>query len=87
MFSPHRIPANSHKRKQKILNREHDVERPQMTSNDLKRTQLTSKEEVTTENVKSLKSKSKINLKDGSVHKNIEINGQYLDEYLHKNNL
>ena len=41
MFSPHRIPPNSHKRKQKILNREHDAGRPQMTSNDLKRTQLT----------------------------------------------
>ena len=36
MFSPYRIPPNSHKRKQKILNRKHDLERPQLTSDDLK---------------------------------------------------
>ena len=49
MLSPFIIPPNNHKRKQKISNREHDLERPQMTSNDLKRPQLTSKE-VTNEN-------------------------------------
>ena len=35
MFSLYRIPRNSHK-KQIVSNREHDLERPQMTSNDLK---------------------------------------------------
>ena len=43
MLSPYRIPANSQKRKQKISNPEHDLEMLQMTSNDLKRPQLTSK--------------------------------------------
>ena len=43
-LSTHRIPSNSPKRKQKISNREHDLETPQMTSNDLKRPQKTSKE-------------------------------------------
>ena len=61
MFSPYRISPNSHKRKQKISNHEHDLERPQLTSN-----------EVTNENVKSLKSKNRNNLKGGSIHKNIE---------------
>ena len=36
MLSPYRIPPNSSKRKPKISNREHDIVRPQMTSNDLK---------------------------------------------------
>ena len=54
MLSPYRIPPNSHKRKQYISNREHDLERFQMTSIELKRPQLTS-EEVTNENVKSPK--------------------------------
>ena len=46
MFSPYRVPPNSHKRWQKISNanlnddkhNELDVKRPQMTSIDLKRT-------------------------------------------------
>ena len=42
MLSPDKIPPNSHKSKQKTLNREHDFERLQMTSNDLKRPRLTS---------------------------------------------
>ena len=57
-----------------------------MTSNYLKRPQLTSKE-PTNENLKSLKSKNKNSLKAGSVHENIEINDEYLDETLHYNNL
>ena len=44
MLSTYRIPPNSHKRRQKISNREHDLERPRMTSEDLKRPQMTSKE-------------------------------------------
>ena len=41
MNSPYRVPPNKNKRKQKISNREHDLDRPQMTSKDLKRRQLT----------------------------------------------
>ena len=47
---------------------------------------MTSKD-VTNENVKSLKSKNINSLKGGSIHKNIEITGEYLDETLHNNNL
>ena len=43
---------------------------------------MTSKK-VTRENFKSLKSKSKNSLEGGSVQKNIEINGENLDEILH----
>ena len=52
MHSPYRILPNSNKRK-KILTRGHDLERRQMTSNDLKIPRLTSKM-VTNENIKSL---------------------------------
>ena len=31
MFLPYKIPPNSRKRKQKCSNREHDLDRPQMT--------------------------------------------------------
>ena len=44
MLSPYRYPPNSIKRKQKISNREHDLERPQLTSYDIKRPQMTSNE-------------------------------------------
>ena len=40
MLSPYRIPHNSDKRKQKISDREHDLERPQMTSKNLKGHQM-----------------------------------------------
>ena len=50
-----------------------------MTSNDLKRPQSTSNE-----NGKKIKTKS--NLKGGSVHENIEITDQFLDEILQNNN-
>ena len=43
MLSPHRMSANSHRRRQKISNREHDLERSQLTSNDLITPQMTSK--------------------------------------------
>ena len=39
---PYRIPPNSHKRKQKVLKRKHDLKRSQLTSNDLKRPKFTS---------------------------------------------
>ena len=32
MLSPYTIPRNSNKRRQKISNQEHDLERPQLTS-------------------------------------------------------
>ena len=57
-----------------------------MTSNDLKRPQLTSKE-VINENFESLKSKNENSLKGGSLHNHIETNAGYSDEILHKNNL
>ena len=85
ILSPYRIPIKSHKRKQEIPHHEQDLERPQMASKDLKRPQLTSKE-VRNEIVKSTKSKSKNGVKGGSIHKNIEINSEYLCENLHNNN-
>ena len=78
MRSPFRNTPSSHKRKQKISNREHDLQRHQMTSNDLKEPQLTSNDAE----VKHVKSKNR--LKSGG---NIEINQEYLHEILHKNNL
>ena len=53
---------------------EHDLKRPQMTSNDLKRPQSTSK------------TKSKNVLKGGSMHNDNEINEHYLDKILQNNN-
>ena len=93
MLSLYRIPPNSHKRRQKILNREHDLERPQMTSNDFERPQLTSndlaKPDTTTEStVKRTSNKRNKNvLKAGSVHGNVEINDKCFDEFLHNNTL
>ena len=81
---PYRSPPNSHKREQKTSNREHDLERPQRTSNDLKRPQLTSKK--SSPNTKTVKhnTSEKNELKGGAY---IEINDKYLDENLHNNNL
>ena len=79
MFSPHRIPPNSNREKQKSSNREHDLERLHLTSNDLKGPQLFSRE-YSPETVKPKKNK----LKGGS---KIEIKHEYLDEFLHNNNL
>ena len=79
MLSPYRTqPDNSNKRTKEAskLNldnnshRNHDLKRPQMTSNDL---------------VKPNKRK-KNTLKGGHVHENIEINNQYLVEILRDNN-
>ena len=87
MLSPYRInPKNNHKRTKNVKNtdfdnnshHEVDVKRHQMTSNDLKRPQLTSNES-------SKKTKTKNNLKAGSIQQNIEIDEHYLDKVL-KNN-
>ena len=77
MVSPYRIqPNNSKRRTKKTSNtnfdidkhREHDVKRPQITSNDLKTTQ-------TYEKNKSI-------LKAGSVHEDIENKDQYFEKSL-----
>ena len=62
-----KIDNNSH--------REHDLERPQMTSKGFKRLQM-----------KIVRKKTQNNLKGGFVQKNVEINEHFLDEILHKNN-
>ena len=77
MLSPYRNNTNNVKKQQKKtkINDNGDLKRPQMTSNDLKTTS------------KDKKTKSKNNLKGGSVQEdNIEINEHYLDEIL-KNNI
>ena len=76
MLSPYRIPPKSFRRNEKISDREHHFKTPQLTSKD-----------VTNENVKSLQSESKNSLQSGSLHKNIEIIGEYLDASLHNNHL
>ena len=86
MLSPYRINQNNgKKRTKKALNtdfdnnspHEADIQRPQMTSNELERPQSISNEN-------SKKSRVKNNLKGGSVQ-NIAINEHYLDKIL-KNN-
>ena len=87
MLSPYRIdPNNNHKRTKKVKNtdfandshHEADVKRLQKTSNDLKRPQLTPNEN-------SKKTKTKNNIKGGSIQENIDIDEHYLDE-IFKNN-
>ena len=80
-------PNNTNKRTKKAKNsnfdsdshHEADVKRPQMTPIDLKRPQSTSNEN-------SKKTKTKINIKDGSIQENIESNEHYLDNVLKNNN-
>ena len=83
MLSPYRIQSNNtDKRTKKAKNtnfdsnshQEPDVERPQMTSNDLKTTS------------KGAVKNKKIKLKGGSIQENIEINEHYLDKILENNN-
>ena len=57
---------------------DHNLERPQMTSNDLKSLQSSSN---------AVKVKTKNNIKCGFVHDNVEINDQYLDEILDNNDI
>ena len=84
MLSPYKInPNNTNKRTKEVKNTNtnnnsqpnHDLERPQTTSNDFKPTQTKSNK------------KSKNVLKAGSVQQNIEINENYLDEILDNNKL
>ena len=81
MLSPHRIhPNNTNKRIKRTSNtnfdnnshREHDLERPQITSNHLK---TTSNEPV----------KNEKNKLEGDA--NLEVNEKYFDEILHNNYL
>ena len=87
MPSPYRIqPTNTSKRIKKAKmttfdnnsHRDHDLERPQITSNGLKWPQLTSNGE---------KIKTKNNLKGGFVHDNVEINDQYSEIFLDKKDI
>ena len=89
MLSPYRInPNNTKKRSKKVKitdfdNNSHDeadVKRLQMTSNDLKKPQSKSNE-----NIK--KTRTKNNLKGGAIQENIEINEHYLDKILKNNNI
>ena len=88
MLSPDRFPPNNtNKRRRKCsntnlndkLNREHDLERLQMTSNDLYKPEAVVK--------KTTNKRNKNVLKAGSVHENFEIDDDYLDEFPHKNNI
>ena len=84
MQSPYRTTPNNTKKRPKMvkntdfdnnLQHEKGTQRPQMTSNDLKRPQSTSN-----------KTKTRNNLKGGSVEEKIEINEHYLDKILKNNN-
>ena len=77
MLSPYRInPNNVKKRPKKAkIDDNGDLKRPQMTSDDLKTTSNDNK-----------KTKTKNNLKGGSLQENIEINEHYLDKVLKNNN-
>ena len=86
MLSPYRIQSNNtNKLTEKTSDtnfddnshRQPDVKRPQMTSNDLKRTQSYTKSD---------KRNRKI-LKTGSVQENIEVNDQKLNEILDNNDV
>ena len=86
MLSPYRINSNNtNKRTKKVKNTDfnnnsqHEAD-IKLTSNDLKRPQLTSNEN-------SKKTKTKNNLKGGSLQENIEINEHYLDKILKNNDI
>ena len=83
MLPPYRNPPNSNKRKQKISNCKHDLKIPQMTSNDLKRRQLTSKKSSSNFEMVKHKTSKKKKLKRGG---NNETKDNYLDEVLQNNN-
>ena len=77
MLSPYRISPNNVKKRSKKakIDNNDEPKRSQMTSNDLK---LTSNDK---------KTKTKNNLKGGSIQENIEINEHYLDKILKNNNI
>ena len=82
MPSPYRVPTNSHKKdkRQKISNTN-----PDDNSNferDVKRLQITPNVRSTFNHTTNKKTK----LKGGSMHEIGEINDDFLDEILHKNN-
>ena len=86
MLSPYRIhPNTTNKRSKKVSNteldnnsrRDLDVERPQRTSNDLKKTQTNTKSNTRNKSV----------LKVGSMQENIEFNEHYLEEILDNNDI
>ena len=92
MLSPYRNQPNiTNKQSNKISNtnldnnskRENDLKRPQLTSNEIV------KPDTNTESIiKRTSNKKNGNLlKAGSVHENVEINDNYLDEILHNNNI
>ena len=78
MLSSYRFNPNNVKKRPKKAKMDDngDLKRPQMTSNDLK----------TTSNDNNKKTKTKNNLKGGSIQENIEINEHYLDKLLKNNN-
>ena len=77
MLSPYRINANNVKKRSKKAKIDDiaDLERPQMTSNDVKTS--------SNETVKNKKTK----LKGGTIQENDEINEHYLDKILKNNNI
>ena len=84
MLLPYRIqPNNTNKRTKKLSNTNFDnyPHREQ----DLKKTRVTSKDLAKNETITNTKWRNKNTLKAGSVHKNVEINDQNLDEILDKN--
>ena len=98
MLSSYKIPSNSHKRRPKILNtnlddfsnREYDLRRPQLASNDLKRPQiieLVNSDSNTDSAVNRITNKEKKKWKGGSMHDIGEFNDKKSEEILHINNL
>ena len=87
MLSSYRISSNTLKRRQKISNatvdedsnREGDLKRPHMTSNDFKRPQKIELVKHTTN--------KKSKMKGGFVQDIDEMNDEHLDAILHENNL
>ena len=85
MPSPYGTQSNKNKRKQKIANYVSNKEpEPKVVPNEPKRVQKELPKPET--NTKSNK-KNKNSLKTGSIHENIEINDQYLDESLDNNDV
>ena len=70
-LSLYRIPPNSNKRKQNLSNCKHDFERPQVTSTDIERHPMTSKESPPLIEMVKPKISTKNNLKDGSLQETL----------------
>ena len=78
MLSPYRINPNNVKKRSKKAKID--------DNGDLKRAQITSSDLKTTSNDNNKKTKTKNNLKAGSIQEIIEINEHYLDKILKNNN-